>query len=150
VGGHALRAEWYSDVSMSEERSKPVIAILNNNEDLIRMLSDALKEAGCNVASVRLVDVRAGKVDLELFVKEHDPDAVLFDIALPYRTTLSMLEDLKATGVLAGRGLVLTTPNVRATRDLLRVNAFEITGLAEEIQVVVQELLRVARRPEER
>jgi CheY-like chemotaxis protein len=135
---------------MSENRPKPVIAILNNNEDLIRMLSDALKEAGCNVASVRLVDVRAGKVDLELFVEEHDPDAVIFDIALPYRANLSMLEDLRGTGVLAGRGVVLTTPNVRATRDLLRVNAFEITGLAEEIAAVVQETLRVARRPDER
>jgi CheY-like chemotaxis protein len=135
---------------MSENTHKPVIAILNNNEDLIRMLSDALKEAGCNVASVRLVDVRAGKVDLELFVEEHDPDAVIFDIALPYRTNLSMLEDLRGTGVLAGRGVVLTTPNVRATRDLLRVNAFEITGLAEEIAAVVQEVLRVARRPDEK
>lgn len=134
---------------MSENSPKPVIAIINNNEDLIRMLSDALKEAGCNVASVRLVNVRAGKLDLELFVKEHDPDAVIFDIALPYRTNLSMLEDLRGTGVLAGRGLVLTTPNVRATRDLLRVDAFEITGLAEEIAVVVQEVLRVARRTAE-
>lgn len=130
---------------MAEKRSKPVVAIINNNEDLIRMLSDALKEAGCNVASVRLVNARAGKVDLELFVEEHDPDAVIFDLALPYRTNLSMLEDLKGTGVLAGRGLVLTTPNARAVRDLLRVEAFEISGLAEEIQAVVREVLRVAR-----
>jgi CheY-like chemotaxis protein len=135
---------------MSENSPKPVIAILNNNEDLIRMLSDALKEAGCNVASVRLMDARAGKVDLELFVEEHDPDAVIFDIALPYRLNFSMLEDLRGTGVLTGRGLVLTTPNVRATRDLLRVEAFEITGLAEEIAVVVRETLQVARRTEER
>ena len=130
---------------MAEKRSKPVVAIINNNEDLIRMLSDALKEAGCNVASVRLVHARAGKVDLELFVEEHDPDAVIFDIALPYRMNLSMLEDLKGTGVLSGRGLVLTTPNGRAVRDLLRVEAFEITGLDEEIQAVVREVLRVAR-----
>lgn len=135
---------------MSENRSKPLIAIINNNEDLIRMVSEALKEAGCNVASVRLVDARAGKVDLELFVQKHDPDAVIFDLALPYRTNLSILEDLKGSGVLAGRGLVLTTPNVRATRDLLRVNAFEITGLAEELAVVVEEVLRVARRTDER
>lgn len=130
---------------MAERRSKPVVVILNNNEDLIRMLSEALKEAGCQVATARLVDARAGKVDLELFVQEHDPDAVIFDLALPYRTNLSMLEDLKGTGVLSGRGLVLTTPNVRAVRDLLRVEAFEITGLAEEIQAVVREVLRVAR-----
>lgn len=130
---------------MAEKRSKPLVAILNNNEDLIRMLSEAVKEAGCNVVSVRLVDVRAAKVDLEFFVKEHDPDAVIFDLALPYRTNFAMLEDLKGTGVLAGRGLVLTTPNGRAVRDLLRVEAFEITGLAEEIQTVVREVLRVAR-----
>lgn len=130
---------------MAEKRSKPVVAIINNNEDLIRMLSDALKEAGCHVATVRLVDARAGKVDLELFVKEHDPDAVIFDLALPYRTNLSTLEDLKASGVLSNRGLVLTTPNGRAVRDLLRVEAFEITGLSEEIQAIVREVLRVAR-----
>lgn len=130
---------------MAEKRSKPAVAIINNNEDLIRMLSDALKEAGCRVATVRLVDARAGKVDLELFVKEHDPDAVIFDLALPYRTNLSTLEDLKASGVLSNRGLVLTTPNGRAVRDLLRVEAFEITGLSEEIQAIVREVLRVAR-----
>lgn len=130
---------------MAEKRSKPVVAIINNNEDLIRMLSDALKEAGCNVASVRLVHARAGTVDLELFVKEHDPDSVIFDVALPYRMNLSMLEDLKGTGVLSGCGLVLTTPNGRAVRDLLHVEAFEITGQDEEIQAVVRETLRVAR-----
>jgi CheY-like chemotaxis protein len=130
---------------MKEKRSKPLVVIINNNEDLIRMVSDALKEADCNVASVRLVDARAARVDLELFVKEHDPDAVIFDLALPYRTNLSALEDLKASGVLAGRGLVLTTPNARAARDLARVDAFEITGLDAEIRKVIEEVLRVAR-----
>jgi len=129
----------------NEKRSKPLVGILNNNEDLIRMLSEGLKAAGCNVVSVRLVDVRAAKVDLELFVKEHDPDAVIFDLALPYRTNFAMLEDLRGTGVLAGRGVVLTTPNSRAVRDLLRLEAFEITGQAEEIHTVVREVLRVAR-----
>ena len=128
-----------------EKRSKPLVAIINNNEDLIRMLSEGLKAADCNVVSVRLVDVRAAKVDLELFVMDHDPDAVNFDLALPYRANLSMLEDLRGSGALAGRGLVLTTPNTRAARDLARVDAFEITGLAEEIQAVVREVLRVAR-----
>lgn len=135
---------------MPENRPKPLVAIINNNEDLIRMVSEAVKEAGCNVVSVRLVDARASKVNLEAFVREHDPDAVIFDLALPYRVNLSMLEDLKGSGVLRGRGLVLTTPNVRATRDLLRVEAFEITGLPEELKTVVDEVLRVARRPEER
>lgn len=135
---------------MAETRPKPLVVIINNNEDLIRMVAEALKEAGCNVASVRLVDARAARVDLELFVREHDPDAVVFDLALPYRTNLSMLEDLKGSGVLAGRGLVLTTPNVRATRDLLRVEAIEITGLPEELAGVVGEVLRVARRTDER
>lgn len=133
---------------MSENRPKPLVAIINNSEDLIRMVSDALKEAGCSVVSARLVDARAAKVDLELFVREHDPDAVIFDLALPYRTNLSMLEDLKGSGVLAGRGLVLTTPNVRATRDLLRVEAIEITGLPEELARVVREVLQAARRPD--
>jgi CheY-like chemotaxis protein len=123
---------------MEPRHETPTVAIINNSEDLIRLLSEMLRGAGYQVVSARLVDARAGRVNLVDFLREHDPDAVIFDLALPYGVNGATLAALKKDGLLHDDSLILTTPNRRAVETLLRIpDAYEITGVPEELAPLV-------------
>jgi CheY-like chemotaxis protein len=123
---------------MEPRHETPTVAVINNSEDLIRMLSDMLRGAGYQVVSARLVDARAGRVNLVDFLREHDPEAVIFDLALPYGINATTLEALKKDGLLHDESLVLTTPNRQAVESLVRIsNAYEITGVPQELPPLI-------------
>jgi CheY-like chemotaxis protein len=124
---------------MEPRHETPTVAIINNSEDLIRMLSEMLRSAGYQVVSARLVDARAGRVNLVDFLREHDPDAVIFDLALPYGVNATTLAALKKDGLLHDQSTILTTPNRRAVESLARIsNAYEITGAPDELPPLME------------
>jgi CheY-like chemotaxis protein len=132
---------------------RPVVAVLNNIEDLVRMFSEILRGAGYDVVSAMLADARRGDTDLVGFLKEHDPRVVIYDVSFPYAVNWTMLEGLRDRGVLKSRGVLLTTPNSRAMKDLLRVqDVLEVSGRPEEYSKLVElvgELVKEPRFPKE-
>jgi hypothetical protein len=131
---------------MSENR--PVIAILNNNEDLVRMFAEVLSGAGYDVVTGKLTDARRGELDLVGFLKEKDPRVLVVDVAFPYAVNWSMLEGLRDRGAIDGRGVLVTTPNGRAMEDLLRVtDVLEITGKPEDLLKLVEEVGKIVKEP---
>ena len=136
---------------MSENR--PVVAVLNNMEDLVRMFAEILRGAGYDVVTAMLSDARRGEVDLVAFLKEHDPPVIVYDVSFPYAVNWTMLVGLRDRGALDGRGVLVTTPNRRAMRDLLHVeDVLEITGLPEEYSTLIElvgKLLKEPRWPKE-
>lgn len=131
---------------MSENR--PVVAILNNIEDLVRMFAEILRGAGYDVVTAMLADARRGKQDLVAFIKESDPRVIVYDISFPYAVNWTMLEGLRDRGALTGRGVLVTTPNRQAMKDLLRVGAcIEITGRPEEYSKLVDEVGNLVKEP---
>jgi CheY-like chemotaxis protein len=127
---------------------RPVVAILNNMEDLVRMFSEILRGAGYDVVTAMLVDARRGDQDLVAFLKEHDPRVVVYDVSFPYGVNWTMLEGLRDRGAFEGRGVLVTTPNGRAMEDLLRVTGvLEITGRPEEYSKLVEEVGRLMKEP---
>lgn len=131
---------------MSEGR--PVVAILNNIEDLVRMFVEILRGAGYEVVSAMLADARRGKLDLVAFLKEHDPRVVIYDVSFPYAVNWTQLEGLRDRGALAGRGVLVTTPNRRAMEDLLKVSdVLEIIGKPEDYSRLVEEVGKLVKEP---
>jgi CheY-like chemotaxis protein len=128
--------------------SRPVVAILNNIEDLVRMFAEVLRGAGYDVVTAMLADARRGKQDLVAFLKEHDPRVVVYDVSFPYAINWTQLEGLRDRGALLGRGVLVTTPNRRAMQDLLKVgDVLEITGRPEEISELVERVGRLVKEP---
>lgn len=128
--------------------SGPVVAILNNIEDLVRMFSEILRGAGYRVVTAMLADARREKQDLVAFLKEHDPRVVIYDVSFPYAVNWTMLEGLRDRGALVGRGVLVTTPNRQAMQDLLRVSdVLEITGRPEEYSKLVEEVGNLIKEP---
>lgn len=136
---------------MAENR--PLVAVLNNMEDLVRMFKELLLGAGYDVVTAMLVDARRRELDLVAFLKEHDPPVVVYDVSFPYAVNWTMLEGLRDRGALDGRGVLVTTPNRKAMRDLLHVeDVLEITGRPEEYSKLVElvgKLLKEPRFPKE-
>jgi hypothetical protein len=128
--------------------SRPVVAVLNNIEDLVRMFAEVLRGAGYDVVTAMLADARRGKQDLVAFLKEADPRVVVYDVSFPYAINWSMLEGLRDRGALLGRGVLVTSPNRRAMEDLLKVkDVLEITGRPEEISELVEQVGKLVREP---
>lgn len=128
---------------------RPVVAVMNNIEDLVRMFSEILRGAGYDVVSAMLADARRGDLDLIGFLKEHDPRVVIYDVSFPYAVNWTMLQGLRDRGVLQGRGVLVTTPNSRAMKDLLRVqDVLEISGRPEEYSNLVELVGKLVKEPQ--
>ena len=127
---------------------RPVVAVLNNIEDLVRMFAEVLRGAGYDVVTAMLADARRGKQDLVAFIKDNDPRVIIYDVSYPYAINWSQLEGLRDRGALAGRGILVTTPNRRAMQDLLKVSdVLEITGRPEEISELVERVGQLVKEP---
>lgn len=131
---------------MSENR--PVVAVLNNMEDLVRMFKELLLGAGYDVVTAMLVDARRGEVDLVAFLKEHDPPVIVYDVSFPYAVNWTMLVGLRDRGALKDRGVLVTTPNKKAMQDLLKVSdVLEITGRPEEYSELIERVGKLLKEP---
>jgi CheY-like chemotaxis protein len=131
---------------MSENR--PVVAVLNNIEDLVRMFAELLRGSGYEVVTAMLADARRGETDLVAFLKEHDPRVVVYDVSFPYVMNWTMLEGLRDRGALKERGVLLTTPNKQAMKDLLHVeDVLEISGRPEEYSALVERVGKLIKEP---
>jgi CheY-like chemotaxis protein len=92
---------------------KPVVAVVNSNDDLVSALQHALETDGFNIVTAHVQGIQDGTLDFAVFLEEHDPAVVIYDIALPYDSNwkfLSMIRQLPQ----AQRPFVVTTVNKRA------------------------------------
>ena len=115
---------------MARSPGPPVVAVLNTNDDIVELLRMKFEMAGLIAVSAHLDDVRRGQVSLVDFVKEHEPDVVLFDVAPPYEQYWRYLQHVRGMKEMAGRRFVVTTTNERRLREMIDTGepVFEIVG----------------------
>ena len=65
-------------------KSLPSITVLNSSAETIEILKIALEEQGYAVSTGHVADVKKGQLDVIDFVAEHQPDVIIFDVAIPY------------------------------------------------------------------
>src|SRR5688572_10085374 len=87
--------------------AESVVAIINTTPDTVNLLRGAFERAGFVVVSGYTHDVREGKLDLELFLRTHQPAVIVYDVAPPYERNWRFLQHLRAT-VLQGFRFVIT------------------------------------------
>jgi CheY-like chemotaxis protein len=117
-----------------------VVAVINSNDDLVNLLRETLEDEGLNVVTTHIHDIKAGREDLPRFLKKHDPNVIVYDLAPPYADNWRFLGLLR--GAFGDRGLVLTTVNRKAlTRAVGRVEAHEIEGRRTDLSRVVRSVL---------
>jgi len=120
-------------------KSLPSVAIFNSSEDTIGVLKLALEEEGFSVASGHVADIKKGAVDVLDFVAQHEPDVIVFDVALPYEENWTFLRLLQSSESLRGVGWVITTTHGARLRELVGEvgQVFEVVGKPYDLHQIV-------------
>jgi len=127
--------------------SEPVVAIINASEDVARLLSDAATDEGYRPVVGFVPDFRDGEKDLASFLREHEPTAIVWDIAIPYDVNWRYVQDVRAGGVMRDCPTVLTTTNKRALEQIVGLTeAIEILGRPFDLDEVFRALADAIRR----
>jgi CheY-like chemotaxis protein len=82
--------------------------------------------------------LRDGKVELEAFMRQHQPRVIVYDIAIPYEQNWRLFEHIRETPACAGVSFVVTTTNIRHVQQLAgRQEGHEIVGKPYDLDVIV-------------
>ena len=134
-----------------ERDPRTSVAVINTSPDTVDLLKDVLEKAGFLVVTGYTHDVRDGRLDLEMMMRVANPAVVVWDLAPPYERNWEFLRLLRTT-VLAGRRLVLTTPNKAQVEKLVGADyhVYEVVGKAEDLDGIVRATKEASRARETR
>jgi len=131
---------------LTETRARGTVAVLNGLADMVELWRIALETRGFVVVSAELDDIRRGLTNLKAFMEAHNPKVVIFDVTPPYDRSWQYLDQLRTTGPLKGRKIVLTTTNERRLRELVSTSepVIEIFGKPFDLELTVAAVERAA------
>lgn len=117
-----------------------IVAVFNSSEDTTDMLRVVLERAGYVAVTVFTNALRDGKIDLEAFIRQHRPSAIVYDIAIPYDANWRLFEHIRDSPVCQGIRFVITTTHERHVREIAGAgpHLIEILGKPYDLQLVVQ------------
>lgn len=118
---------------------RPGVAIINTSPDAINLLSTVFNHAGFRVVSAYTFDIRDGNLNLESFLRTHEPGVVVYDIAPPYEQNFELLEQLRRTS-LKGYRLVLTTTNPSRVEPLVGRDeqVYEVVDKEGDLDMIIR------------
>jgi DNA-binding response OmpR family regulator len=124
---------------MSKPKRPPVVAILNSNDDLVELLRHLLEQAGFVSVTGHIDDIRRGELDLVNFVKQHEPDVIVYDLVPPYDRSWNYLHLLRDSEPLRGRRFVLTSVNASRAKEVVGRSemVYEVVGKPLDLDEVV-------------
>jgi CheY-like chemotaxis protein len=116
----------------------PVVALINSSPDVVDMIRITMEHAGMVLVSTMTHEVRDGEVDLEAFVRQHDPKVILYDIAPPYEANWLLFQHICSMPLMRDRQFIITTTNERQVRGLVGTDQrlFEIVGKPYDLDIL--------------
>jgi CheY-like chemotaxis protein len=119
------------------------VAVLDTSEEVAETLQGVLEDEGWTTAVAYVVDFKRGRQDFAAFLAEHDPEVIVFDIALPYAENWAYFQSLQQHPAAQGRRFVVTSTNERAVERLVGpVPLHEILGRPFDLEAFVQAVRR--------
>ena len=126
--------------------SPDIVAVINTAPDTVDLLKDALERAGFVVVSTYTHAIRDGEVNLEAFLRTHQPKVIVYDLAPPYERNWAFFQSLRQT-VMRDCRFVLTSVNSAQVERLVRNDqrVYEVVGHQEDLDALVQATREAAR-----
>lgn len=130
---------------MSEKPT--VVAIFNTSDDLVEMLRVTFEQAGLVAVSGHVDDLRRGKLDLASFMRQHDPQVILYDIAPPYDQHWRFLRMIRESPEMRERQFVLTSSNATQVHEIVgtREPVYEIVGKPYDLEQITRAVKEASR-----
>ena len=127
------------------ESGKPLIAILNSTQESIDLLQSILENEGFATVSDFIVDFREGRKDIVAFFNAHQPNVVVYDIALPYVQNWRFFrEHVLAVHALPELNFILTTANKQILEMLVGgTNSIELVGKPVDAVEIIQAVRKI-------
>ena len=124
---------------MTSSSRPAVVAILNSNDDLVEMLRHLLEQAGFVTVTGHIDDVRRGELDLVNFVKQHEPNVIVYDLVPPYDRSWKYLHLLRDSVPLRGRPFVITSVNSSRAKEVVGESemVYEVVGKQFDLDAIV-------------
>lgn len=123
-----------------------VVAVLNSNQDVLRLIREALEDEGYAVSTEHIVNIKSGETNLAQFLQKHRPVVCVYDVAPPYKENWNFLQLLCDIPQVAAVPMVLTTVNKAALENTVgKTTAFEILGTRDNLAPLVAEINRLVR-----
>ena len=110
------------------------------------MIRITMEHEGIVLVSAMTHEVRDGEVDIETFVRQHQPSVILYDIAPPYEENFRLFQHLRASEALRDRAIVLTTTNARHLVKLVEEGTVvhEVVGKPYDLDQIVTAVQQAA------
>ena len=129
-----------------ETHVPPVVAVINTSIDTVELLRHVLERAGFTVVTAMVPDFRDGRLDLEAFLRQHDPAVIVWDIAIPYEAHWRFFQHIRKSKPCRRCQFVLTTPNAARVAKLAGPQQLvhEIVGKPYDLGEVVKAVKEAA------
>ena len=134
-------------VNTPTESPPIVVAIVNSNPDIVRLLRISLERAGFVALAIHIEDIKTGSANVKSLLEEHDPRVIVYDVAPPYEQNWRFLDHLRQSTDFKGRRFVLTSVNVRAVQQVVgkEETVYEVVGHDSDLLQVVRAVKEAAR-----
>jgi DNA-binding response OmpR family regulator len=125
-----------------------VVAVFNTSPDLVDMLRVMLEQAGFVVVSLLTYQIREGAVDIETFLRQHQPNVIIYDIAPPYAANWRLFQHVCRTPSMQKCPVVLTSTNAARVADLVGRDhhVYEVVGKPYDLDLIIRAVKEAARR----
>ena len=121
----------------------PVLAVINTSEDITELLSAVFHMEGFRVVAAYVRDLRRGQPDLAAFLRQHQPQVAVWDIAIPYEENWAFFQSVQQGEVGQACRFVLTTTNKAVLERLVGPTpAQELVGKPYDIDELVTAVRR--------
>jgi DNA-binding NtrC family response regulator len=128
--------------------TRPVVAaIFNSSPDIVDLMRRAFEPAGIVTVSVLTHQIREGVVDVEGFLRQHDPEVIVYDIAPPYDANWQLFQHICRMKVMQDRNIVLTSTNAAHVEKLAGRNQtiYEVVGKPIDLDQIVRAVKEASR-----
>ena len=124
-----------------------VVAIVNTNPDLVRILRMALERAGFVAFEIHIEEIRLGAANVDSFLTQHNPKVIVYDLVPPYDMNWRFLEHLRTATGFKDRKFVLTSMNVRYAERVVGTDesVYEVLGEERDTAEVVRAVKEASR-----
>lgn len=128
LGGDCL-TKGLSSMDSTNAAHKPLVAILNTSPDFMEVVSELLDTEAFRSVADYIVEYRKGRKDIRAFFNEHQPQVIIYDVALPYTENWAFFEHVRSVSRLRNCQFIIVTTNKKALEALVGpTSALEIIG----------------------
>ena len=132
---------------MTKRGGRPqVVAVLNSNEDLVRLIREVLHGEGYLTIAHHIKDLRDGHTDMTRFLEDRDPPVILFDLAPPFTINWQFFQVFREHPSVKGRTVILTTNNAAALKKVCGVDALQIVGQDDDLRQLLAAIARAFKK----